>query len=171
MFSNAFAIMLISAALFIGYYLGSLDFIIHKSHALKAYLQTFTAATELAKLTSTNVKLAAKIKRLQQKVKEKEEDSLDLTMTLKRKSDDLHNMTVYVDERRETIRNLDTHLHDTVDELANTRELLYEAHFWLQEHQRLAADQKYAIGVAMDTIVQHSREISVAVVVPVREDE
>jgi cell division protein FtsB len=189
MFNNALAITLISVFLFIGYYLGSLDFIIVKFRALKAYFQTFT--TELTKLKSTNVKLAAKIKCLQQKVKEKEEDNLDLTMSLKRKADELHDMTVYLDERRETIRNLDTLLHDTVDELTDTRKLLDQAHFGLQEHQSLVADQKYAIGVAMDTIVQHGREISqlrgenevlrreramergesVAVVVPVREDE
>jgi cell division protein FtsB len=191
MFNNALAITLISVFLFIGYYLGSLDFIIVKFRALKAYFQTFTATTELTKLKSTNAKLAAKIKRLQQKVKEKEEDNLDLTMSLKRKADELHDMTVYLDERRETIRNLDTLLHDTVDELTDTRKLLDQAHFGLQEHQSLVADQKYAIGVAMDTIVQHGREISqlrgenevlrreramergesVAVVVPVREDE
>jgi chromosome segregation ATPase len=166
MFDNVLFMLAFDLAMLIYTYLPQiLAFLTPKLHALKAYLQTFTTTTELAELKSTNTALKARIKQLKQQVREKEDDSLDLTMALKRKSDELHDMTVFLDERREIITDLNALLQTTSDdlydarvELADAKDMLDDAHVGLQAQQRLVADQNHAIEVAMDIVREHRLE-------------
>jgi chromosome segregation ATPase len=166
MLGNGLFVLALDLAMLIYLYFPQiLAFVTTKLRALKAYLQTFTITTELAALKSTNTALEARIKRLKQQVKEKEGDSLDLTMALKRKSDELRDMTVFLDERRDIIKDLNAllqttfdELHDARLELADTREMLDDAHIGLQAQQTLVADQNHAIGVAMGIIREYGLE-------------
>jgi chromosome segregation ATPase len=166
MLGNGLFVLALDLAILIYLYFPQiLAFVTPKLRALKAYLQTFTITTELAALKATNTALEARIKRFKQQVKEKEDDSLDLTMALKRKSDELRDMTVFLDERRDIIKDLNAllqttfdELHDALLELADTREMLDDAHVGLQAQQRLVADQNHAIEVAMDIIREHGLE-------------